>query len=183
MDITCIEIEGATYQPEDIFSLDNFWIIPATKNAGALEMKQCKVIIASQNECKHVGDILIDTDIFIFCYQFLFLKSDVYYCSSLHPVLSYFVERGKDIHTISDDITKKYETYDSRRISFVEIDTFYTQLPHRINFATLYSRFIEEYTKNDNFRIIIDLFLYTVGSRHKYYNNVFQKNITVANNF
>jgi hypothetical protein len=175
MDITCIEVEGATYQPEDIFPLDNFWIIPATKNASAWEEKQRKVIIASQYECKHIGDILVEANIFIFCYQFLFLQSGVYCCTSFHPVCPYFIESGTDINAIADNISKKYETDGSPKISFAKIDTFYTQLSHKINFATFYNRFIEKYNNDDNFRNIIDLFLYTVGSRHKYYNNVFQK--------
>ncbi len=117
----------------------------------------------------------IESKIFIFFYQFLFLRSDVYYCSSLNHDFPYFVESGKDIRKIADNIHNKYETGRLLNISFAEIDSFYTELPCKINFAKFYSHFTKKYDKDDNFRNIIDLFLYTIGSKHKYYNNIFQK--------
>lgn len=172
MDLTCIELGGALYQPEKIISLDNIWIIPATKNAGALELGQCKLILASQMNKK---DMLPKVNLFIFCYQLLFLRSAIYFYCSLQQSLLTFVESGKDINEIADKIFKKYETGGFLKLSFDEIDTFHTQLPNKINFSKFHNCFITKYNKDDNFRNIIDLFLYTIGSKPKYYDNIFQK--------
>ncbi len=172
MDFTCIEIEGALYLPESVFSIGSLWIIPATNNAGALHLGDCKLILVSQTS---KGDLLREVNRFIFCYQFLFLRSAVYSYCSLQQSFSTFIESGEDIHEIVDKIYKKYGTGGPLKLAFNEIDTFHTQLPNKINFLEFYSCFLKKYNENDNFRNIIDLFLYTIGSKPKFYNNIFQK--------
>lgn len=172
MDFTCIEIEGALYQPENILSLDNFWIIPITKKAEGVTLTQCKVILVTQIEEK---DILSEVKSFVFCYQFIFLRSAVYFYCSLHKSLSTFIESGADINEITEKILKKYETGGPLKLSFDEIDIFHTHLPHKINFTEFCNCFIKKYNGDDNFKNIIDLYLYTVGSKPKFYDNIFQK--------
>jgi hypothetical protein len=169
MDLVCIEIGGALYQPDKIISLDNVWIIPATKNTGVVETGQCKLIFASQKDKQQT------VNLFIFCYQFLFLRSAIYSYSSLQQSLLSFEESGKDIDEITDKIFKKYETGGVFKLSFDEIDTFHTQLPDKINFTEFHNRFIKKYNEDNNFRNLIDLYLHTVGSKPKYYDNIFQK--------
>ena len=172
MDFTCIEIEGALYSPESVFSVGSFWIIPATSNAGALSLRDCKVFLVSQMSKE---DLLQEVNRFIFCYQFLFLRSEVYFCCSLQQSFSTFIESGEDIHEIVDKIYKKYGTGGPLQLAFNEIGTFHTQLPDKINFVEFYSCFLKKYNEDDNFRNIIDLFLYTIGSKPKFYNNIYQK--------
>lgn len=172
MELTCIEVEGALYQPDKIIALENFWIIPATKKAGALKLEQCKVIFASHMNKR---DMLPELNLFIFCYQFLFLRSAMYFYCSIQQSLSIFKETGTDINEIADKIFKKYETGGGLKLSFDEIDTFHSQLPNKINFTEFHNCFIKKYNEDDNFRNIIDLFLYTIGSKPKYYDNIFQK--------
>lgn len=172
MDLICIELKGAVYQLENIFQLDNFWIIPATKNTGALGLNECKVILASE---KGINDALTEAKFFVFCYQFLFPISEVYHFLSLPHNPFTFTESGKDINDIAEKIYKKYETGGACKINFNEIDTFSSKLPYIINFEEFYNLFIENYNKDDDFKNIIDLFLFTIGSRHKFYDNVFQK--------
>ncbi len=172
MELTCIEVEGALYQPDKIIALESFWIIPATKKAGALKLEQCKVIFASHMNKR---DILPELNLFIFCYQFLFLRSAMYFYCSIQQSLSIFKETGTDINEIAEKIFKKYETGGGLKLSFDEIDTFHSQLPNKINFTEFHKCFIKKYNENDNFRNIIDLFLYTIRSKPKYYDNIFQK--------
>ncbi len=172
MNLTCIEVGGALYQPDKVGSLGDIWLIPAAQNTGALELGQCKLILAFQMNEK---DMLPEVNLFIFCYQVVFLRSAIYdYCSLQRSLLT-FVESGKDIDEIADKIFKKYGTGGALKLSFDEIDTFHTQLPNRINFTEFHNCFIKKYTEDDNFKNIIDLFLHTVGTKHKYYDNIFQK--------
>ena len=172
MKFTCIEIQGAIYQPEHILSLGKFWIISATKNAAVLPLGEFKVILASQ-----MGklDILTEVKRFMLCYQYLFLRSEVYSFCSLQQDLPSFIENGKDINDIADKIYKKYGADGPIKLAFNDIDTFHTQLPNKISFVEFYNCFIKKYCEDDNFRNIIDLFLYTIGSKPKYYNNLFHK--------
>jgi hypothetical protein len=172
MKFKCIEIQGALYQPEHILSLGKFWTISATKNAAALPLEEFKVILASK-----MGklDILTEVKRFILCYQYLFLRSEVYSVCSLQKDFPSFIENGKDINDIADKIYKKYGADGPIKLAFNDIDTFHTQLPDKISFVEFYNCFIKKYCEDDNFRNIIDLFLYTIGSKPKYYNNLFQK--------
>ena len=172
MKFTCIEIQGAIYQPEHILSFGKFWIIAATKNAAVLPLGKFKVILVSQ-----MGklDILTEVKRFMLCYQYLFLRSEVYSFCSLQQDLPSFIENGKDINDIADKIYKKYGADGPIKLAFNDIDTFHTQLPNKISFVELYNCFIKKYCEDDNFRNIIDLFLYTIGLKPKYYNNLFHK--------
>ncbi|MBN2286162.1 MAG: hypothetical protein JXI43_06920 [Tissierellales bacterium] len=174
MRFTCIEIQGAIYQPEQILSLGKFWIISATKNAGVLPLGEFKVILATQ---MGRSDMLKEAKRFMQCYQFLFLRSEVYFFSSLQQDFPSFIENGKDINDIADRIYKKYGTDGpiKFKLAFNDIDAFHTQLPNKVSFVKFYNCFIKKYCEDDNFRNIIDLFLYTIGSKPKYYNNLFQK--------
>lgn len=60
-------------------------------------------------------------------------------------------------------------------IDFNQIDTFHTGLFHAVNFKKNYDYFIEQYKKDEKFKDIVRLFLYTTGSKHKLYDNIFQK--------
>ena len=168
MNFTCIEIRGAIYQPENIFPLGNFQIIPATEKKRSLEVKECKVIFISE---KQINEIELEAQLFIFCYQFLFLRTDVYYFFSLAEHSNVFYEDGKDITTVA----KKIESNGFYKINFEEIDIFYTNLPIKINFRKFHNQFSEKYNRDNKFKNIMDLYLYTVGSKSKLYNNIFQK--------
>ncbi|MBI5056507.1 MAG: hypothetical protein HZB61_07835 [Nitrospirae bacterium] len=155
MELNCIEVTGALYQPDKAIELKNFWIIPATKKVGALKLSQCKLIIASEMNNKEIRPRL---NLFIFCYQFLFLRSDIYFFSSIQQGLSIFKETGANINEVTEKLCKKYETGGGLKISFDEIDTFHSQLPNKINFTEFHNCFIKKYNEDDNFRNIIDLF-------------------------
>jgi hypothetical protein len=168
MKFICVEIEGIPYSPENIFAIDDYWIIPATKDSGALEERQCKIILAFKEKTE---DIKTKVKLFIFCYQFLFLHSKVYYFDSLKKKYSQFTEEGDNIKQIA----KKYEAGKKHNKSFEKLDSFYTQLPSEINFKEFYEIFVKKYNEKCDFMDIIDLYLYTVGSHPKFYKNTFQK--------
>lgn len=172
MNFTCIELSGATYVPENIFPINNSWIIPATKNTAVLQMSDCKIILIL-DEQGAMNEIEIRR--FIFVYQFLFRISEIYdFFTSTKKAIS-FIENGNKIDEIAQEINKKYSNGGCVKLPFDKIDTFYTGLPIQINFGEFYSRFVQKYDQDDNLKNIIDLFLYTIGSRHKLYENLFQK--------
>lgn len=168
MTFSCIEMEGILYQPEIPFQLNNFFAIPATNDSLVSEYDNQKIILISEDKIKGTY--------FIFCYQFLFSMSTVYYNCSLPGKPRFFEENG-DIN----DIVKKYKLDGGFKINFNEIDTFYTGLPDKIKFEKFFNDFVIEYEKNGGFKNIIDLFLYaighnsTFGTGHKFYDNIFQK--------
>ncbi|MBU2523603.1 hypothetical protein KKG71_00215 [Patescibacteria group bacterium] len=162
MSLICIEVEGATYEPENIFQINDFFVIPATKNSSVLEGRDQKLILVFNKKREDKN--------FIFCYQFLFLKSNIYYYCSLpgKPI-----EFNKEDSI--DDISKEYEPTGGFKINFNKIDIFHTSLPKEIDFNDFYNKFSEKYREDENFKNIIDLFLYTIGSKNKFYDNIFQK--------
>lgn len=163
MNYTCIELKGALYQPEDIYELNDSWIIPATEGKSVSEIKNLKLIhVRSKNE--------IDIN-FIFSYQFLFLKSNIYYWNSLPQRPKLFQETKRDLNSI----VKKYQHNGGFKIDFDKIDIFHTNLPIEINFKEFFNVYIEKYKTDGKFNNIMDLFLYTIGSHAIYYNNIFQK--------
>lgn len=162
MKITCVELEGATYQPDNIFQIKDFWIIPTTKKLSIFHNSDLKLLLLFESKPHY--------QYFVFCYQFLFLKSSIYNGASLHEKPRVFNEDG----TV-DEIAKKHITTDGITINFEKIETFYTDLDPEINFSVFYNDFVLLYQHNDVFKDIIDLFLYTSGTEHKFYNNIFQK--------
>jgi len=168
MDFTCIEIKGAAYQPLNIFPLGSFQIIPATEDNGVLKIEELKIILISEKQMK---DLRLEVKLFVFCYQFLFLVSDVYYFCSLPGNPITFSESSRDIN----DASKKYKRSGPHKVNFNKIDIFYTKLSNKIKFQVFYKEFSEKYLKNDSFKNIIDLYLYTIGSKPKFYDNIFQK--------
>ncbi len=168
MMFTSIVIEGATYQPETTLLLGSFHIVPATEEKGALRVNECRVVLVSEKQLKEIAS---EAQLFVFCYQFLLLRTDAYYFFSLPDNPKCSTEDEVELSTV----IKKYEGHGACEINFDEIDFFYTDLPVKINFKKFYNQFSEKYTADDGFRNVIDLYLYTVGSKPKFYNNVFQK--------
>jgi len=169
----CIELEGAIYQPKDSLRFINYWIIPACKNSAALSTKDCKLVLVAEEKTKN-----IETSIYFFvlCYQLLFLKSDIYNLYDTEPKPKEFIESGQNINEIEQNIRVRYGSgIAPLAIDFNQIDSFHTGLPHPVKFKSIYDHFVEEYEKDEDFRNIITLFLFTVGTKYKLYRNIFQK--------
>ena len=173
MNYKCIELEGAIYQPKDLLQFKDYWIIPACNKSAALSMKDCKLVFVAEEKTKN-----IETSIYFFvlCYQFLFLKSDIYHSYDTEPNPKEFIENGQNINEIEQKIRIRYGSeVGSLVIDFNQIDSFHTGLPHPVKFRSIYDHFVEECEKDEDFRNIITLLLYTVGTKHKMYRNIFQK--------
>ena len=96
MDYTCFEIEGTIYQPKGHYKVNNSIIIPATKKQQkgpqVLERNDQKLVFATQ---KGVDESAFH--FFVFTYQFIFLKSDIYNSCSLPDNPKVFIESSNSI--------------------------------------------------------------------------------------
>ncbi|MFA5842233.1 MAG: hypothetical protein WC882_00955 [Candidatus Gracilibacteria bacterium] len=175
MDITCFELKGILYQPKNIFPLGDNWIMGATKDCNFLEGDDQKIIFLSDKKFEKIQN---DIYLFVFFYQFLFLDCriyNLYYLSLLQKQQSFTIKCDKT-QDVEAKIKEKYgENKGCFTIDFGEIKFEQTKLWNTINFNEFQKTFDEQYKKNDKFKDIIDLFLYTIGSNHPLYPNFFQK--------
>ena len=174
MDYKCTELQGATYQPKDSLKFNDYWIIPAWKNASVWQTTDSKLVFVAEEKVANTEDLVY---FFVLCYQFIFLHSDIYhfYNSWLNPKV--FTENGQNFNEIEQKIRIRYSSSDVGCLApdFNQIDIFHTGLPHSVNFKYIHDHFVELYQKDMKFKNIITLFLDTVGTKHRLYDNIFQQ--------
>jgi len=163
----CYKLDGAIFNPQEKFKLNDFWVIPANKNLKSFKPEDTGLILVFQDKN--------ESKLFLFCYQFLFDMSDVYFLSLLQEKENPFSELGKNIDEIAEKINKEYGRNKILEINFEEITFLHSGLHKKINFVSFYNEFIKKYKEIDEFKNIIDLYLYTICSRNRYYDNLYQK--------
>ena len=174
MNYKCTELQGATYQPKDSLKFNDYWIIPAWKNASVWQTTDSKLVFLAEEKTANIEDSIY---FFVLCYQFIFLRSDIYhyYNAGLNP--KGFAENGENFKEIEQKIRMRYTSSDVGCLApdFNQIDIFHTGLPHPVNFKYIYDHFVELYEKDGIFKDVITLFLDTVGTKHRVYDNIFQQ--------
>ena len=173
MNFKCIELEGCLFQPKSIIEFNNYWIISACKKAKSLTPKDMKLILSYSDHIKIKENKQID--FFVLCYEFLFPGMSIYsWYSTVQNYNSFFIS-GLNIDDVETEIKKRYATQGGIAIDFNRISACHTNLPDEINFKSFHDRFIDRYESENKFKEIIMLFLYTIGFKHKLYDNILQK--------
>lgn len=173
MNFKCIELEGCLFQPKSIIEFNNYWIIPACKKANTLTPKDWKVILSYNDQIKINENKQIN--FFVFCYQFLFPMISIYSWYSTAQNFNSFFISSLNICDVEKEIKRRYATQGGITIDFNRISACYTNLPDEINFKSFHDKFVDRYESEIKFKEIIMLFLYTIGFKHKLYDNVLQK--------
>jgi hypothetical protein len=173
MNFKCIELEGCLFQPKSIIEFNNYWIISACKKANSLTLKDQKLILSYSDHIKIKENKQIN--FFVLCYEFLFPEMSIYsWYSTAQNYNSFFIS-GLNIDDVEMEIKKRYATQGGITIDFNRIGACHTNLPDEINFKSFHDRFVDRYESENKFKEIIMLFLYTIGFKHKLYDNILQK--------
>ena len=106
MKYICTELNGALLQPNEDYNVNGLWLISAPMGGPILQMDDFKLFIVT--ELKDKNGFYEKKKLFTFCYQFLFLKSEVYYSLSMPHSLQHFVLEEKDITEVSRTIKRRF---------------------------------------------------------------------------
>lgn len=160
------ELQGAFYQPQEAIIFLDGYIIPSSKH-NSISLSEAKLVYLFEDGTVNLQDKIL---IFVYCYQYLFLQSDVYFYYAQSPYKLQEIEANN-----IGELKEHFKTGQFSVINFDEIDPFPTSMDTKINFFEFHEKFSNQYQQNKTFKNIVDLFLYTVGEKHNLYNNVLQK--------
>jgi len=168
----CTELTGLIYLPHEPLEHDGFLLVPASVEASVYEMNDLKCVLVRNSSDEAI------IKYFVFCYQFVFPGTHAYFQYSRQDRSQTFELDCIDNNEVIAQINSKY--IGSKKPAnlchdFNKLERFYTRLPCIIDFRPFYDNFINCYTSDSQFKDVIDLLLFTMGSHNPLYDNIFQK--------